>query len=173
MTSHSERCSVNYKVEIARVVRVMFHLSWFAVDASILFLVDTFYYLDFCGCVYLIPLHLSHIGDATSVAATRTRAADSAPLIPDPPGTRNEPSNVQDKRSICTEKLSFSSCMLGCVSIVYRSQDSSSRSRYFGHVHGPSPSAPAISNRASMNLSIFLVTLLPTSLRRPICPIWL
>ncbi|KAF8554653.1 DNA/RNA polymerase [Imleria badia] len=47
--NHSERCSVNYKIEISRV-----------------FLGETFYLphnLDFRGRAYPIPPHLSHIGD--------------------------------------------------------------------------------------------------------------
>ncbi|KAG9311110.1 DNA/RNA polymerase [Chiua virens] len=47
--NHSERCSVNYKIEISRA-----------------FLGDTFYLphnLDFRGRAYPIPPHLSHIGD--------------------------------------------------------------------------------------------------------------
>ncbi|KAH0833941.1 DNA/RNA polymerase [Lanmaoa asiatica] len=48
-SNHSERCSVNYKIEISRA-----------------FLGDTFYLphnLDFRGRAYPIPPHLSHIGD--------------------------------------------------------------------------------------------------------------
>ncbi|KAF8902625.1 hypothetical protein CPB84DRAFT_1775848 [Gymnopilus junonius] len=50
--NHSERCSVNYKIEIARA-----------------FLHDTFYLphnLDFRGRAYPIPPHLNHIGDDLS-----------------------------------------------------------------------------------------------------------
>ncbi|PPQ65459.1 hypothetical protein CVT24_010790, partial [Panaeolus cyanescens] len=50
--NHSDRCSVNYKVEIARA-----------------FLADTFYLphnVDFRGRAYPIPPHLSHIGDDLS-----------------------------------------------------------------------------------------------------------
>ncbi|THH27449.1 hypothetical protein EUX98_g6736 [Antrodiella citrinella] len=50
--NHSERCNVNYKVEIART-----------------FLGDTFYMphnLDFRGRAYPIPPHLNHIGDDLS-----------------------------------------------------------------------------------------------------------
>ncbi|KAG6877418.1 hypothetical protein C0993_007661 [Termitomyces sp. T159_Od127] len=50
--NHSERCSVNYKIEIARA-----------------FLGDTIYFphnLDFRGRAYPIPPHLSHIGDDLS-----------------------------------------------------------------------------------------------------------
>lgn len=51
-SNHSERCGVNYKIEIARA-----------------FLGDTFYMphnLDFRGRAYPIPPHLSHIGDDLS-----------------------------------------------------------------------------------------------------------
>ncbi|KAF5347347.1 hypothetical protein D9756_009879 [Leucocoprinus leucothites] len=47
--NHSDRCSVNYKMEIARA-----------------FLNDTFYFphnLDFRGRAYPVPAHLNHIGD--------------------------------------------------------------------------------------------------------------
>ncbi|KAG6843409.1 hypothetical protein H0H87_004871 [Tephrocybe sp. NHM501043] len=50
--NHSDRCSVNYKIEIARA-----------------FLGDTIYFphnLDFRGRAYPIPPHLSHIGDDLS-----------------------------------------------------------------------------------------------------------
>jgi DNA-directed RNA polymerase len=50
--NHSDRCSVNYKIEIARA-----------------FLGDTFYFphnLDFRGRAYPIPPHLNHIGDDLS-----------------------------------------------------------------------------------------------------------
>ncbi|KAF8841664.1 DNA/RNA polymerase [Paxillus ammoniavirescens] len=50
--NHSERCSVNYKIEISRA-----------------FLGDTFYLphnLDFRGRAYPIPPHLNHIGDDLS-----------------------------------------------------------------------------------------------------------
>jgi len=50
--NHSDRCSVNYKIEIARA-----------------FLGDTFYLphnLDFRGRAYPIPPHLNHIGDDLS-----------------------------------------------------------------------------------------------------------
>ncbi|KAI9430871.1 DNA/RNA polymerase [Lactarius indigo] len=50
--NHSERCSVNYKIEIARA-----------------FLGDTFYLphnLDFRGRAYPLPPHLNHIGDDLS-----------------------------------------------------------------------------------------------------------
>ncbi|KZT25042.1 DNA/RNA polymerase [Neolentinus lepideus HHB14362 ss-1] len=50
--NHSERCSVNYKMEIART-----------------FIGDTFYLphnIDFRGRAYPIPPHLSHIGDDLS-----------------------------------------------------------------------------------------------------------
>ncbi|KAI0753612.1 DNA/RNA polymerase [Fomes fomentarius] len=51
-SNHSDRCSVNYKVEIARA-----------------FLGDTIYFphnVDFRGRAYPIPPHLSHIGDDLS-----------------------------------------------------------------------------------------------------------
>ncbi|KIJ61213.1 hypothetical protein HYDPIDRAFT_177116 [Hydnomerulius pinastri MD-312] len=51
-SNHSERCNVNYKIEIARA-----------------FLGDTFYLphnLDFRGRAYPIPPHLNHIGDDLS-----------------------------------------------------------------------------------------------------------
>ncbi|KAF8637123.1 hypothetical protein AX17_003027 [Amanita inopinata Kibby_2008] len=50
--NHSDRCSVNYKIEIARA-----------------FLADSFYFphnLDFRGRAYPIPPHLNHIGDDLS-----------------------------------------------------------------------------------------------------------
>ncbi|EPQ55698.1 DNA/RNA polymerase [Gloeophyllum trabeum ATCC 11539] len=50
--NHSERCSVNYRIEIART-----------------FLGDTFYFphnIDFRGRAYPMPPHLSHIGDDLS-----------------------------------------------------------------------------------------------------------
>ena len=59
VANHSERCSVNYKVEIARAVSVMFHSSdEFDIDAYIEFLGDTFYLLphdlgtDVIPCVH-------------------------------------------------------------------------------------------------------------------------
>lgn len=50
--NHSDRCSVNYKIEIARA-----------------FIADTFYFphnLDFRGRAYPVPPHLNHIGDDLS-----------------------------------------------------------------------------------------------------------
>ena len=62
--NHSERCSVNYKIEIARA-----------------FLNDTFYMphnMDFRGRAYPIPPHLNHIGDDLSRGLLLF--ADSKPL---------------------------------------------------------------------------------------------
>jgi len=62
--NHSERCSVNYKIEIART-----------------FLGDTFYLphnVDFRGRAYPIPPHLNHIGDDLSRALLLF--ADGKPL---------------------------------------------------------------------------------------------
>jgi len=50
--NHSDRCSVNYKIEIARA-----------------FLGDTFYFphnVDFRGRAYPLPAHLNHLGDDLS-----------------------------------------------------------------------------------------------------------
>ncbi|KAG6906515.1 hypothetical protein DXG01_013542 [Tephrocybe rancida] len=62
--NHSDRCSVNYKIEIARA-----------------FLGDTIYFphnLDFRGRAYPIPPHLSHIGDDLSRGLLKF--AESRPL---------------------------------------------------------------------------------------------
>ncbi|KAF9522502.1 hypothetical protein CPB83DRAFT_911296 [Crepidotus variabilis] len=62
--NHSDRCSVNYKIEIART-----------------FLNDTFYLphnLDFRGRAYPIPPHLNHIGDDLSRGLMKF--ADAKPL---------------------------------------------------------------------------------------------
>ncbi|KAJ3514954.1 hypothetical protein NLJ89_g2072 [Agrocybe chaxingu] len=59
--NHSERCSVNYKIEIARA-----------------FLADTIYLphnLDFRGRAYPIPPHLNHIGDDLSRALLKFEVA--------------------------------------------------------------------------------------------------
>ena len=76
--NHSDRCSVNYKIEIARTVR-FFHPPSFIPRAfcsrSLVqssrsqFLGDTFYQphnVDFRGRAYPIPPHLNHIGDDLS-----------------------------------------------------------------------------------------------------------
>ncbi|KAG6896061.1 hypothetical protein C0992_010594 [Termitomyces sp. T32_za158] len=62
--NHSDRCNVNYKIEIART-----------------FLGDTIYFphnLDFRGRAYPIPPHLSHIGDDLSRGLLKF--ADARPL---------------------------------------------------------------------------------------------
>jgi DNA-directed RNA polymerase len=71
--NHSDRCSVNYKIEIARAVslpiRGFFSLTAFHADAFAKFLGDTFYLphnLDFRGRAYPLPPHLNHIGDDLS-----------------------------------------------------------------------------------------------------------
>ncbi|EIN05775.1 DNA/RNA polymerase [Punctularia strigosozonata HHB-11173 SS5] len=63
-SNHSERCNVNYKIEIARA-----------------FLGDTFYLphnLDFRGRAYPIPPHLNHIGD--DLARGLLKFGESRPL---------------------------------------------------------------------------------------------
>ncbi len=67
--NHSDRCSVNYKIEIARAVSLMIQLSALQADALPKFLGDTFYLphnLDFRGRAYPLPPHLNHIGDDLS-----------------------------------------------------------------------------------------------------------
>lgn len=69
--NHSERCSTNYKVEIARAVsgaeqpslNMLSHLR------ALQFLGETFYLphnVDFRGRAYPMPPHLSHVGDDLS-----------------------------------------------------------------------------------------------------------
>ena len=66
-SNHSERCNVNYKIEIARAVgRTSVPV---ACTDSLQFLGDMFYLphnLDFRGRAYPIPPHLNHIGDDLS-----------------------------------------------------------------------------------------------------------
>jgi DNA-directed RNA polymerase len=67
--NHSERCSVNYKIEIARAVSCdsIVHILLFIPHFQ--FLGDTMYLphnLDFRGRAYPIPPHLNHIGDDLS-----------------------------------------------------------------------------------------------------------
>lgn len=68
--NHSERCSVNYKIEIARAVRyhpIVLNSGFLIVSWQ--FLGDVMYLphnLDFRGRAYPIPPHLNHIGDDLS-----------------------------------------------------------------------------------------------------------
>ena len=70
--NHSDRCSVNYKIEIARTVSLLIRFCFlFALhtDALVKFLGDVFYLphnLDFRGRSYPLPPHLNHIGDDLS-----------------------------------------------------------------------------------------------------------
>lgn len=82
--NHSDRCSVNYKIEIARAVSFsffFFRLSRLIFFKNLQFLGDTFYLphnLDFRGRAYPIPPHLNHIGDDLSRGLLRF--ADAKPL---------------------------------------------------------------------------------------------
>jgi hypothetical protein len=69
--SHSDRCSVNYKIEIARAVSMQIHFSLHCLPTDVLskFLGDTFYFphnVDFRGRAYPLPAHLNHLGDDLS-----------------------------------------------------------------------------------------------------------
>jgi DNA-directed RNA polymerase, mitochondrial len=69
--NHSDRCNVNYKIEIARAVSLGFLLVIHLDDCYLLhqFLGDTIYLphnVDFRGRAYPIPPHLNHIGDDLS-----------------------------------------------------------------------------------------------------------
>lgn len=69
---HSDRCSINYKLEIARAVRFdlllcIMHCLRSFIDTQ--FLDDVFYFphnMDFRGRAYPVPPHLNHIGDDLS-----------------------------------------------------------------------------------------------------------
>jgi DNA-directed RNA polymerase, mitochondrial len=74
--NHSDRCNVNYKIEIARAVsffHILHFIRFFLLSSlgfvKIQFLGDTMYLphnLDFRGRAYPVPPHLNHIGDDLS-----------------------------------------------------------------------------------------------------------
>lgn len=68
--NHSERCNVNYKIEIARAVSFnIYFVNIILTFHPSQFLGDTIYIphnLDFRGRAYPIPPHLNHIGDDLS-----------------------------------------------------------------------------------------------------------
>ena len=67
--NHSDRCSVNYKIEIARAVSIVRVTISDTLLTQAQFLGDTIYLphnVDFRGRAYPIPPHLSHIGDDLS-----------------------------------------------------------------------------------------------------------
>lgn len=66
--SHTDRCGVNYKLEIARSVSFALLLLFFML-MPVQFLGDTLYFphnVDFRGRAYPLPPHLNHLGDDLS-----------------------------------------------------------------------------------------------------------
>lgn len=83
MNNHSKRCSVNYKIEIARAVCAPFvrSLARVLLFMVLQFLGETFFFphnVDFRGRAYPIPPHLNHIGDDLSRGLLKF--AESRPL---------------------------------------------------------------------------------------------
>jgi len=67
--NHSDRCNVNYKIEIARAVSHSIDFPLTVLMSFSKFLGDAFYLphnLDFRGRAYPLPPHLNHIGDDLS-----------------------------------------------------------------------------------------------------------